>query len=269
MEGSKMRTSFKLLVTKSARTLAITALSAGVFVTAGCASGGVSNVSGVGGGTPQAMAQPTVRANVIYVSSFDVSADQVKLDNTGIAQRLKSLTNSTSPASEQDQTANDTREQVADEIVQQLQSMGLPAMRSDGPAPASMNALLVQGNFETIDAGNRRRRLLIGLGAGKSEVGATVRIVYQPASGAPMQLQSFSADEDSGHMPGAAETAGVGAAAGHVATSGVATVGMHGVSEQKHGSISAEAKRLADSIAKQVAEANATNGWVPVQRSGN
>jgi hypothetical protein len=106
------------------------------------------------------------------------------------------------------------REQVADEIVHQLQAMGLHAVRTDAPAPADQNVLLVQGSFDTIDAGNRRRRTLIGLGAGKSEVSSSVRIVYQPAGGAPRVVQSFTANADSGKMPGIAETAGVGAAAG-------------------------------------------------------
>jgi len=57
-----------------------------------------------------------------------------------------------------------------------------------------------------------------------------VRISYQPANGAPVPLQSFVATADSGHMPGVAETAGVGAAAGHIATAGAAGTGVHGVS---------------------------------------
>jgi hypothetical protein len=107
---------------------------------------------------------------------------------------------------------------------------------------------------------------LIGLGAGKSEVGASVQILYQPADGSPVPLQSFSADADSGHMPGVAETAGVGAAAGHLATSAAAGAALHGVSEVKRDSISADAKKLADSIAKQVAATSAANGWMSAER---
>ena len=115
------------------------------------------------------------------------------------------------------------------EIVKQLQSMGLRAVRADSPAPADRNVLIVQGSFETIDAGNRRRRILVGLGAGKSQVGTSVQLVYQPAGETPRLIQSFDANADSGKAPGVAETAGVGAAAGHVATSAAAGVGLHGV----------------------------------------
>jgi Domain of unknown function (DUF4410) len=252
-----MRTFFKFVFTDNARTFAVAVIAAGSLLTAGCA-GGVTGVTGT-------LTQPHVRADVIYVYSFDVSADQVKLDS-GMAQKLKTIIGGGSDASERYQTALETREQVSDEIVRQLRSMGMPAARSDTPVPAGMNALIVEGSFAKIDDGNRRRRVLIGLGAGKSEIGASVRILYKPANGSPVPLQSFSANADSGHMPGVAETAGVGAAAGHVATSAAAGAGLHGVSETKHAGISADAKRLADSIAKQVAAANAANGWVPVKR---
>jgi len=158
------------------------------------------------------------------------------------------------------------REQVADEIVKQLQSMGLHAVRADSPAPTDRNVLIVQGSFETIDAGNRRRRMLVGLGAGKSQVGTSVQVVYQPAGEMPRLVQRFDAKADSGKAPGVVETAGVGAAAGHVATSAAAGVGLHAVSETKHAGVSADAKRLADSVAKQVAQIGVSEGWMTPDR---
>ncbi|MCP3017707.1 DUF4410 domain-containing protein [Cupriavidus basilensis] len=249
-----MRNSYSLLKHNATR-LAMTALAAGSLLMAGCAWG----VTGV----TQASAMPhaQVQADVIYVQAFDASPDQVKLDS-GMAQKLKTMAAGGSAASEQSQAAREASEQVSDEIVRQLQSQGLHAVRADGPAPAHSNALIVEGSIQKIDEGKRRRRLLIGLGAGKSEVGASVQILYKPADGAPMPLQSFAAEANSGHMPGVAETAGVGAAAGHLAMSAAAGAGVHGVSEVKRDSISADARRLGDSIAKQVVAANAANGWM-------
>lgn len=226
---------------------------------AGCAWG----VTGVTGVTHQAsvMPQAQVRADIIYVQAFDASPDQVKLDS-GMAQKLKTMVTGGTAASEQSQAAREASEQVSDEIVRQLQSQGLRAVRADGSAPAHGNALIVEASIQKIDEGKRRRRLLIGLGAGKSEVGASVQILYQPAHGAPMPLQRFAAEANSGHMPGVAETAGVGAAAGHLAMSAAAGAGLHGVSEVKRDSISADARRLGDSIAKQVVATNAANGWM-------
>ncbi|WP_144146544.1 DUF4410 domain-containing protein [Paraburkholderia sp. BCC1884] len=247
-----MQTSFKSLV-RHARRFAGAALVTGSLLLSGCASAAdvITPIS----------AAPQVRANVIYVYSFDATPGQVKLDS-GVAQQLKAAMSGESAAQKQDRTASDTREQVADEIVRQLQSMGLRAVRMDGPVPAHETALIVEGNFQTIDEGKRRRRILIGLGAGKSEVGASVQILYKPAGGAPMPLQSFSTDANSGHMPGVAETAGVGAAAGHVATAAVTGTTLHGVSEVKGDSVAGDAKKLGDSIAKQIAAASVANGWM-------
>ena len=237
--------------------LASAALVAGSLLLAGCA-GGVTDVS-------HYAALPQVRPDTIYVYSFDSSPDQVKLDS-GMAQKLKARFSGASEADEQEKEAVEAREQVANEIVRKLQSMGLHAERSDVPAPANQNALLIEGSFQTIDAGNRRRRMLIGLGAGKSEVGALVQLLYKPAGGSPVPLQSFAATADSGKAPGVVETAGVGAAAGHVATAAATGAGLHAATEARHDSIPADAKRLADSIAKQVAALGAANGWVPAGR---
>jgi hypothetical protein len=226
---------------------------------AGCA-GGVTNATSYS-------AAPQVRPDNIYVYAFDSQADQVKLDNTGVIQKIKSEFDPATPAQKQAEQAAQVREQVADEIVHQLQSMGLHAIRSDVPAPADQNALLVEGKFDTIDAGNHRRRMLIGLGAGKSELSTSVQLLYKPAGGAPIVVQSFSASADSGKMPGIAETAGVGAAAGHIATSAAMGVGMHGVSETKQDGASGDAKKLAQSIAKQVAQIGKAQGWMPAERT--
>jgi hypothetical protein len=220
----------------------------------GCA-GGITNAS-------QYSARPQVRPDEIYVYSFVSTPDQVKLDNSGLMQKIKSQFDTASPAQKQSAEAVEVREQVADEIVRQLQSTGLHAMRSDVPAPADKNVLLVTGSFESIDAGNRRRRMLIGLGAGKSQVGTSVQVLYKPAGAQPRLVQSFDATADSGKAPGMAETAGVGAAAGRVATSAAAGVGLHGVSETRHAGVSEDAKRLAGSIAKQI---GADEGWMSAE----
>jgi hypothetical protein len=248
-----MNTSFQSLVTKAKR-LAGTALIAGSIFSAGCASAmPVVEASGP---------IPAAKAEIVYVYAFDADADQVKLDDNGLLQKIMSTASGTSAAQQQMQTALKTREQLADDIVHQLQSMGVPAMRVDGPAPNGRNALIVEGKFETIDAGNRRRRIVIGLGAGKSEVEASVAVFYRPAYGAPQPLATFSAKADSGHMPGVAETAGVGAVAGQVATSAAVSGSLHGVSEGKRDTVSSDTAKLAKNIAKQLTEASEKHGWL-------
>lgn|GEM_PF-432668 len=246
----------------------------GSALLSGCAGAQITNASamnppvatqrdaqtGTSAGVP-AMAHP----DTIYVSTFDADPRQVKLDS-GMLQKLKTQLSGSSAQQQQVADAAQVRKQTADEIVRQLQAMGLHAARSDGPVPADQNVLLVQGSFDTIDSGNRRRRTLIGLGAGKSEVTGSVRIIYQPAGGAARLVQSFTADADSGRMPGIAETAGVGAAAGSIATTAAAGAGLHGISETKRAGVSDDAKRLAGAVAKQIAQIGVANGWISAEQ---
>ncbi|MGO4765671.1 DUF4410 domain-containing protein [Cupriavidus sp. 2KB_3] len=193
-------------------------------------------------------------ADIIYVQTFNASPDQVKVDSR-LMQKVMAMAGTDSQAGKAVRDAREARDQVSDEIVRQLRAKGLNAVRLDGPVPAGANALVVTGQFDKIDEGNQRRRMLVGLGAGKSDVGASVELVYQPANGPAMPVQDFHASADSGHLPGVAETAGVGAVAGHVAMSAAAGGAAHGVSELKHHSVYNDATRLADAIAKQVAQA--------------
>jgi hypothetical protein len=224
----------------------------------GCA-GGVTNASTYS-------AAPEARPDTIYIYAFSSTPDEVKLDG-GMLQKMTSRLDSTASAKQQTQDATEVQEQVANEIVKELQAKGLPAVRANVPAPDNLNVLIVQGSFEAIDAGNRRRRMLIGLGAGKSEVEASVQVLYKAAGDTPKLVQRFDANADSGKAPGVAETAGIGAAAGHVATSAAAGGGLHAVSETKHAGVSEDAKRLAGSVAKQIAELAVSEGAMAVERT--
>ena len=249
-----MSTSLTFLTKNAARIVTIAAVCASVLLT-GCAGGHISNAT-------TTSAPLAVRPDNIYVYTFASDPDDVKLDNGGMLKQLASHFGGTSAQEKQTADALAVREEVANEIVHQLQSMGLRAIRSDIPAPADQNVLLVQGSVDSIDSGNRRRRMLIGLGAGKSEVTGTVQILYKPAGGTPRVLQSFNASADSGKAPGMAETAGVGAAVGTVATSAAVGGGLHAVSETKHTPVSDDAKRLGGAVAKQIAQIGVDGGWL-------
>ncbi|AFQ50052.1 DUF4410 domain-containing protein [Burkholderia cepacia] len=242
-----------------AKRLTSAALIASALVMTGCASTAATTAATA---TPVARTLPQVHATVVYVAAFDADATGVKVDG-GMIGKLTTLASGSSSDEQRQQTALKTRAQLADALVRELRAQGIPALRADGPVPNDRDALVVQGRFDTIDAGNRRRRILIGLGAGRSEVGASVAVLFQPAHGAPQPLDAFSASANSGHLPGMVETAGVGAVAGRVATSAAVGAGLHGASEAKHDTVASDTDRLARSIAKQFAAKNTTHAWVP------
>jgi hypothetical protein len=231
------------------------ALAFSAMLLSGCAAASVTN-------TAQYSTLTQANPQNVYVYTFASNPESVKLDNSGIVHKLSASFSGTSQATQQTQEAAEASNELTDEVVTKLQSMGVHAIRTDAPPPADQNVLIVEGAVGSIDAGNHRRRTLIGLGAGKSEVTAHVQVLYKPAGGMPQLVQTFDANANSGHMPGVAETAGVGAAAGHVATSAAMGGALHVGAEHKNDTVTSDAKKLADSVAKQVAQIGVAQGWM-------
>lgn len=226
----------------------------GTLMLSGCGGKGISEVT-------QYRDAPRVRPDNIYVYAFDITPENVKL-NSGLLARLASHLSAKDANAEKSTEAMKAQEEVANEIVRKLQGMHLKAIRSDVPPPLDQNVLLVTGNFEHVDAGNRARRVMIGLGAGQSEVSAAVKIWFQPVGQSARLVESFDASANSGKMPGVAETLGIGAVTGGIATAAAAGVGLHGVTEATHARPVNDAERMADSIARQLAQIGVAQGWL-------
>jgi hypothetical protein len=161
------------------------------------------------------------------------------------------------------QAARETQGALATRLVQKLQSYVLPAELA-GTYQGSGTALLVHGQIVGIDQGNRTRRVLIGLGAGKSSVSADTQLYYLSAPTAPPRfLTAYEGAVDSGRMPGAVGTMGAGAAAQRVETSAVLSGGAHAYGESRKATDTAEAGSLANAIAYQVGRFAVMQGWIP------
>jgi Domain of unknown function (DUF4410) len=223
-------------------------------------------VSGCGGKNVSAAASYSIQAvprpDVVYVYPFDVEPATVQTDRSPLASLKAALTGETVPA-QQMILASQVQQRIAQEIVRQLQSRQINAVRGNALAALPyQNVLLVKGHLEQVDAGNRARRVVIGLGAGRSQLTVAVELWYERAGGAPQLIETYNASTDSGHMPGMAETLGVGAAAGRIAESAAAGGVLHGVSESTYASPLDDAKRAADVIAKQILQVHKSRGWL-------
>src|SRR5260370_21284724 len=71
------------------------------------------------------------------------------------------------------------------------------------------NYLLVNGRLVQVDEGNRLTRTAVGLGAGESKVATEVR-VYRVTNGERAEVLRFTTRANSGKMPGALASFGVG-----------------------------------------------------------
>jgi hypothetical protein len=210
--------------------------------------------------TVESYAGPAVpRPDRVLVSYYSISPEQVRLDQ-GVGARVIRAAGDQGLTALELRAAQDTQAALAERLVERLRKYGLPAEL--GGAGVGNN-MLVQGQIVSIDQGNRTRRVMIGLGAGKSSVSADTQIYYATASAAPRFMMAFDGEADSGRMPGAAETMGAGAVAQRAATSAALTGATHAGAETRRTTDTAEAGKLADAIALRIGQFAVGQGWIP------
>lgn len=204
------------------------------------------------------------RPDVILVYDFAVSPDEVKLD-TGLSSELMqkyAQYKGASPTAQEIKLGHKVAEAVADELVKKIRSYGLWAERGFGYPYGKGKVLMVKGQFVSIDQGNRTERVAVGLGAGRSDVQASVQ-VYELTPQGLQQVDSMRADAKSGYKPGMAEMMGAGAVAGHLLMSTVVSGAVAGVSEMTAATVEADGKRMADKIAADLGNFFVNQAWIP------
>ena len=199
---------------------------------------------------------------VVIVDTFAVTPDEVRLDDglsTEVEEALKA--DRGVPRSEQEvQAAHAVAEAITDKLVAEIRDMGLSAERGSAVPSGVQHAALIRGQLISIDEGNRTERVIIGLGAGRSDVRADVQL-YEVTPRGQQLVDRIEVDGKSGLTPGMAETMGAGGLAGHLLVSTVVSSGMHVVSETMGADVVADADRAAKGIAKQLAVLFTREGW--------
>jgi len=202
----------------------------------------------------------------ILVNAFAVSRQDVRLDH-GVSAEVWKL-QGISESSERADVGHSVANALADNLVKKIHELGLPAERAGGPPPRDgVPTLVIDGQFLAIDEGSSTERVVIGLGAGKSQVRTAVQVIEVLPEGS-RTLDAFEVDAKSGSTPGMAETMGAGAAAGHLATSAAVSVAKSVASEKFGDNVEADARRTADQISKLLAGAFARQGWIQGDAAG-
>jgi hypothetical protein len=211
--------------------------------------------------TESYLGPPVARPDHIFVSYFSLSPDQVRLDQ-GIGPRIMRAAGDQPSGAQELQAVRDTQAALAERLVDRLNKYGLPAEIATNP-PAGARGLLLQGQIVSIDQGNRTRRVLVGLGAGKSNVSADAQLYALSGAASPRFMTAFQGQADSGRAPGAAETMGAGAAGQRIAASTALTGATHAGAETRRTTDTAEATALADAIALRIGQFGVAQGWIP------
>jgi len=237
-------------MTKPTHTKLLALALVAILGTAGaCASTDVRTVS-------SDISGPLPRPDRVLVYDFYVAPEEVKLDQ-GISARVAEAAKGTPRTEQEIATGRKVASALSEHLVKEIQNLGLDAERAFGPRQQEFNDLAIEGYFLSIDEGNRTERVVIGLGAGRTDIQAEV-LLHQNG----LLREQLVVDAKSGLKPGMAETMGAGAAAGNLATSAVVSAGMAGASEAFGANVEADADRAAKKIAKQLAVFFAREGWI-------
>jgi hypothetical protein len=156
-------------------------------------------------------------------------------------------------------------------LLHDLQQASLPAEAAPAGAAAEAdasvppNTMLVQGEFTTINQGNKTKRVLLGFGGGASDVQGHVKVSLRTGQ-QPVVLLEFNVKSQSGKKPGAAATVGAGAVTMGTATAGSAAAGVAtGGVVDKAATVEADASRMAKGVAKQIVDFMSHQQWAPPQ----
>ena len=222
------------------------------FVIVGRAAAEVKIVSEYQGQLP--------KPELILVYNFAVSPDEVELAN-GISPRIARFVKGSSRTEQEVAIGRLLADSLSKYLVAEIRELGFSAEWTKGTPPEGEKILEIEGQFLSIDEGNRTERVVIGLGAGRTEVKVNVQVSEGTPQGRRL-IKEFLTDAKSGRKPGMGEFAGAGALAGYVAVSAVTSGGVSGLDEKFRANVEADTKRLAKEISKQLKQLFGKQGWI-------
>jgi hypothetical protein len=207
--------------------------------------------------------EPFPRPDRILVYDFAVTPDEVSL-NSGPLARLRHSVSDRSQTEAELKVGREVAAALSGGLVKHISDLGLPAERVSSNQPAIDGTLTIEGQFVSIDEGNRFRRMVIGFGLGNTAVKTMVQVYRGTASG-PYLVQEFETTAAGSKLPGMGPMMGVGAAASGAA--GLATAaGVSGAARtasEFRNSVEGVAERTAAVLAKHLGQFFAAQGWIP------
>jgi hypothetical protein len=198
----------------------------------GCASATTQQTAGVWGKT-------LPRPPVLLIYDFAVAPDDA-------------------PPSEEIERGRAIAKAYSEDVVTKLEAVGIPAQRATDSTTVPLHAVVVKGQFVTIQEGSRTRRMLIGFGAGSTMLRVEVQ-VYQMMESGLQRIKEVEGQARGSRMPGVAGPGAVAGATGVVA--GVAVAGAMSTVREVRGGIKADVHRLAERFSYKMDVFYYRQGW--------
>lgn len=220
-----------------------------IVTIAGCARVNVENVDVRALGLP--------RPEMIYVHDFAVSADAVALDRALGARALEMVKGT--ETEDRIKISKEIARIVSENLVNEIVAQGMPAQLA-GAQSVPGPTLSIDGQFLSVDEGNRLKRMVVGFGAGASEVRTLVQ-VYETTGEWRRLVEDFYVTVKSSRKPGVGPMGGIGAAAGRAATAAATSAGIRALSARSQ-TVEADAKAAAKEIAEELRKLFVQEGWI-------
>ena len=122
----------------------------------GCASSKLSP-------TQTASSEQIPQPGVLLVYDFAVGPDDVVVDTLG-----HEFQSEATELTKEQKTAYATAASLSEQLVEKLTKRGIAAERSDDGRVPPLHAIVIKGQFLTINKGSRVKRMVIGFGAGST-----------------------------------------------------------------------------------------------------
>jgi hypothetical protein len=195
------------------------------------------------------------RPPVLLVYDFAVDPEDVLIDQFGAAFSDEEPSRAVRTA-----RGREIARSLSLQIVEKLNAAGIPARRASVTTEPAIDAIVVKGQFISVDEGNRMKRTVIGFGSGSSELRVQVQS-DQVAAWGMRPLVEAEASTAGSKKPGLAVPVAGGAAAGTLATSAVVGASTTLVSEKRSG-LDADAGRLAELFVERARAFYERQGWI-------
>jgi len=220
-----------------------------LLLTVGCASTKVSN-------RQELVTGQLPRPNEIWVYDFAATAADVPA-GSAIAGQVADA----SQTPEELATGRQLGAEIAAQLVQEIQSMGMPAARAGAGTMPQINDIVLRGYLVSVHEGSAAERVAIGFGAGASELKTAVEGFQMTPQGL-RKLGSGTLDSGGSKTPGAAlglvTFAATANPAGLIVSTGMKVYGEASGSSQVEGRAKATAKEIADVLKQRFQQ----QGWI-------
>jgi len=151
--------------------------------------------------------------------------------------------------------------EIAKDLVAEIQSWGLPAVRAAGQPAPRVGDIVLMGYFASVDSGSAVKRIVLGFGSGSAELKTAVEGYLMTNKGL-RRLGSGDVDAGTGKAPGAVVPLVIAAASGNPIGFIVSSAAKAEGQLSGRTTIEGDAKRTAKEIADQLKVACQKQDWI-------